>query len=83
MVINSGNLNLKLPTYRFPNGNMLFSNNTISLKSSAVETNTKVMIESKYEKLNIAYNLEYKNNPYHTLKYNNYWYFSVNLNVKF
>jgi len=83
LVINSGNLNLKLPTYRFPNGNVLFSNNTISLKSSALETNTKVMIESKYEKLNIAYNLEYKNNPYHSLKYNNYWYFSVNLNVKF
>ncbi|MDA8526694.1 S8 family serine peptidase [Gammaproteobacteria bacterium] len=81
--IESGRLQLNVPTYRTKTKNVLFNPMNFNLDPSGREIHTKAQYLSSYKNIGFGLTLGYKADPYHIKFMNDYWYMSLGLNINF
>jgi len=81
--IESGNLQLNVPTYRTKEKNVLFNQMNINLDPSGREIHTKAQYLSSYKNIGLGLTLGYKADPYHIKFMDDYWYMSLGFNMNF
>ncbi len=81
--IESGKLQLNLPTYRTKEKNVLFNQMNINLDPSGREIHTKAQYLSSYKNIGLGLTLGYKADPYHIKFMDDYWYMSLGFNMNF
>ena len=79
--IESGKLQLNVPTYRTKEKNVLFNPMNFNLDPSGRELHTKAQYLSSYKNIGLGLTLGYKADPYHIKFMDDYWYMSFGLNV--
>ena len=81
--IESGKLQLNVPTYRTKEKNVLFNQMNINLDPSGREIHTKAQYLSSYKNIGLGLTLGYKADPYHIKFMDDYWYMSLGFNMNF
>ena len=81
--IESGRLQLNVPTYRTKTKNVLFNPMNFNLDPSGREIHTKAQYLSSYKNIGFGLTLGYKADPYHIKFMNDYWYMSLGFNINF
>ena len=81
--IESGRLQLNVPTYRTKEKNVLFNSMNFNLDPSGREIHTKAQYFSSYNNIGFGLTLGYKADPYHIKFMNDYWYMSLGFNINF
>jgi hypothetical protein len=81
--IESGRLQLNVPTYRTKTKNVLFNPMNFNLDPSGREIHTKAQYFSSYNNIGFGLTLGYKADPYHIKFMNDYWYMSLGFNINF
>ena len=81
--IESGRLQLNVPTYRTKEKNVLFNPMNFNLDPSGREIHTKAQYLSSYKNIGFGLTLGYKADPYHIKFMNDYWYMSLGFNINF
>ena len=81
--IESGNLQLNVPTYRTKEKNVLFNPMNFTLDPSGRELHTKAQYLSSYKNIGLGLTLGYKADPYHIKFMDDYWYMSLGFNMNF
>ena len=81
--IESGRLQLNVPTYRTKTKNVLFNPMNFNLDPSGREIHTKAQYLSSYKNIGLGITLGYKADPYHIKFMNDYWYMSLGFNINF
>ena len=79
--IESGKLQLNVPTYRTKEKNVLFNQMNINLDPSGREIHTKAQYLSSYKNIGLGLTLGYKADPYHIKFMDDYWYMSLGFNM--
>ena len=81
--IESGKLQLNVPTYRTKEKNVLFNSMNFNLDPSGREIHTKAQYLSSYKNIGLGITLGYKADPYHIKFMDDYWYMSLGFNINF
>ena len=81
--IESGKLQLNVPTYRTKEKNVLFNSMNFNLDPSGREIHTKAQYLSSYKNIGLGLTLGYKADPYHIKFMDDYWYMSLGFNINF
>ena len=81
--IESGKLQLNVPTYRTKEKNVLFNSMNFNLDPSGREIHTKAQYLSSYKNIGLGITLGYKVDPYHIKFMDDYWYMSLGFNINF
>jgi hypothetical protein len=81
--IESGKLQLNVPTYRTKEKNVLFNQMNFNLDPSGREMHTKAQYLSSYKNIGLGLTLGYKADPYHIKFMDDYWYMSLGFNMNF
>ena len=81
--IESGKLQLNVPTYRTKEKNVLFNPMNFNLDPSGRELHTKAQYLSSYKNIGLGLTLGYKADPYHIKFMDDYWYMSLGFNMNF
>jgi len=81
--IESGKLQLNVPTYRTKEKNVLFNQMNFNLDPSGREIHTKAQYLSSYKNIGLGLTLGYKADPYHIKFMDDYWYMSLGFNMNF
>jgi hypothetical protein len=81
--IESGKLQLNVPTYRTKEKNVLFNQMNFNLDPSGREIHTKAQYLSSYKNIALGLTLGYKADPYHIKFMDDYWYMSLGFNMNF
>jgi hypothetical protein len=81
--IESGKLQLNIPTYRTKEKNVLFNQMNFNLNPSGREIHTKAQYLSSYKNIGLGLTLGYKADPYHIKFMDDYWYMSLGFNMNF
>jgi len=81
--IESGKLQLNVPTYRTKEKNVLFNPMNFNLDPSGRELHTKAQYLSSYKNIGLGLTLGYKTDPYHIKFMDDYWYMSLGFNMNF
>jgi hypothetical protein len=81
--IESGKLQLNVPTYRTKEKNVLFNQMNFNLNPSGREMHTKAQYLSSYKNIGLGLTLGYKADPYHIKFMDDYWYMSLGFNMNF
>ena len=81
--IESGKLQLIVPTYRTKEKNVLFNSINFNLDPSGREIHTKAQYLSSYKNIGLGLTLGYKADPYHIKFMDDYWYMSLGFNINF
>ena len=81
--IESGKLQLNVPTYRTKEKNVLFNSMNFNLDPSGRELHTKAQYLSSYKNIGLGLTLGYKADPYHIKFMDDYWYMSLGFNINF
>ena len=81
--IESGKLQLNVPTYRTKEKNVLFNPMNFNLDPSGREIHTKAQYLSSYKNIGLGLTLGYKADPYHIKFMDDYWYMSLGFNMNF
>lgn len=81
--IESGKLQLNVPTYRTKEKNVLFNQMNFNLDPSGREIHTKAQYLSSYKNIGLDLTLGYKADPYHIKFMDDYWYMSLGFNMNF
>ena len=81
--IESGKLQLNVPTYRTKEKNVLFNPMNFNLDPSGRELHTKAQYLSSYKNIGLGLTLGYKADPYHIKFMDDYWYMSLGFNINF
>ena len=81
--IESGKLQLNVPTYRTKEKNVLFNSMNFNLDPSGREIHTKAQYLSSYKNIGLGVTLGYKADPYHIKFMDDYWYMSLGFNINF
>ena len=81
--IESGKLQLNVPTYRTKEKNVLFNPMNFNLDPSGRELHTKAQYLSSYKNIGLGLTLGYKADPYHIKFMDDYWYMSLSFNMNF
>ena len=81
--IESGKLQLNVPTYRTKEKNVLFNQMNFNLDPSGREIHTKAQYLSSYKNIGLGLTLGYKADPYHIKFMDDYWYVSLGFNMNF
>ena len=81
--IESGKLQLNVPTYRTKEKNVLFNQMNFNLDPSGREIHTKAQYLSSYKNIDLGLTLGYKADPYHIKFMDDYWYMSLGFNMNF
>ena len=81
--IESGKLQLNVPTYRTKEKNVLFNQMNFNLDPSGREIHTKAQYLSSYKNIGLGLTLGYKADPYHIKFMDDYWYISLGFNMNF
>ena len=81
--IESGKLQLNVPTYRTKEKNVLFNPMNFNLDPSGRELHTKAQYLSSYKNIGLGLTLGYKADPYHIKFMDDYWYMSLDFNMNF
>ena len=81
--IESGKLQLNVPTYRTKEKNVLFNPMNFNLDPSGREIHTKAQYLSSYKNIGLGLTLGYKADPYHIKFMDDYWYMSLGFNINF
>jgi hypothetical protein len=81
--IESGKLQLNVPTYRTKEKNVLFNSINFNLDPSGREIHTKAQYLSSYKNIGLGLTLGYKADPYHIKFMDDYWYMSLGFNINF
>ena len=81
--IESGKLQLNVPTYRTKEKNVLFNPMNFNLDPSGRELHTKAQYLSSYKNIGLGLTLGYKADPYHIKSMDDYWYMSLGFNMNF
>ena len=79
--IESGKLQLNVPTYRTKEKNVLFNSMNFNLDPSGREIHTKAQYLSSYKNIGLGLTLGYKADPYHIKFMDDYWYMSLGFNI--
>tara|TARA_B110000003_G_scaffold115611_1_gene118235 strand:- start:1750 stop:4239 length:2490 start_codon:yes stop_codon:yes gene_type:complete len=79
--IESGKLQLNVPTYRTKEKNVLFNSINFNLDPSGREIHTKAQYLSSYKNIGLGLTLGYKADPYHIKFMDDYWYMSLGFNI--
>ena len=79
--IESGKLQLIVPTYRTKEKNVLFNSINFNLDPSGREIHTKAQYLSSYKNIGLGLTLGYKADPYHIKFMDDYWYMSLGFNI--
>jgi len=79
--IESGKLQLNVPTYRTKEKNVLFNQMNFNLNPSGREMHTKAQYLSSYKNIGLGLTLGYKADPYHIKFMDDYWYMSLGFNM--
>ncbi len=75
--VTRGFVDLELPSQRTKNKELLFSNHRIDLSSSSTEINSKISYEHSSSIGRFGAIIGYKENPYHSDFFDDYWYASL------
>ena len=81
--IESGALQLNVPTYRTKEKNVLFHSMSLDLDPSGREVHTKAQYFSSYKNVGFGLTLGYKSDPYHIKFMDDYLYMSLGFNIGF
>ena len=81
--IESGKLQLNVPTYRTKEKNVLLNQMNFHLDPSGREIHTKAQYLSSYKNIGLGLTLGYKADPYHIKFMDDYWYMSLGFNMNF
>ena len=81
--IESGKLQLNVPTYRTKEKNVLFNPMNFNLDPSGRELHTKAQYLSSYKNIGLGLTFGYKADPYHIKFMDDYWYMSLGFNMNF
>jgi hypothetical protein len=81
--IESGALQLNVPTYRTKEKNVLFHSMSLDLDPSGREVHTKAQYFSSYKNVGFSLTLGYKSDPYHIKFMDDYLYMSLGFNIGF
>ena len=82
MRLESGRLQLSVPTYRTKEKNVLFNSISFNLDPSGREIHSKVDYLTAYKNIGFGLTLGYKSDPYHIKFMDDYWYASLGFNIK-
>tara|TARA_Y100000996_G_scaffold208198_1_gene163373 strand:- start:299 stop:853 length:555 start_codon:yes stop_codon:yes gene_type:complete len=82
MRLESGSLQLSVPTYRTKEKNVLFNSISFNLDPSGREIHSKVDYLTAYKNIGFGLTLGYKSDPYHIKFMDDYWYASLGFNIK-
>ena len=80
--LESGRLQLSVPTYRTKEKNVLFNSISFNLDPSGREIHSKVDYLTAYKNIGFGLTLGYKSDPYHIKFMDDYWYASLGFNIK-
>ena len=80
--LESGKLQLNVPTYRTKEKNVLFNSISFNLDPSGREIHSKVEYLTAYKNIGFGLTLGYKSDPYHIKFMDDYWYASLGFNIK-
>jgi hypothetical protein len=81
--IESGALQLNVPTYRTKEKNVLFHSMSLDLDPSGREVHAKAQYFSSYKNVGFGLTLGYKSDPYHIKFMDDYLYMSLGFNIGF
>ena len=79
--IESGKIQLNIPTYRTSEKNVLFNSMSLNLNPSGREINTKAEYFTSHKIMNFSLVLGYKSDPYHIKFMDDFWYMSFGFNI--
>ena len=80
--LESGKLELSVPTYRTKEKNILFNSISFNLDPSGREIHSKVEYLTSYKNIGFGLTLGYKSDPYHIKFMDDFWYTSIGFNIK-
>jgi len=80
--VESGRINMSVPTYRTKDRKVLFNSFGFKLRPSGREINSKIQYISSYKKIGLSAILGYKSDPYHIKSMEDYWYTSLGFSIK-
>ena len=81
--LESGKMQLNIPTFRTKEKNVLFNSVNFNLDPSGREIHSKAQYFSYYKNIGLTLTLGYKSDPYHIKFMDDYLYTSVGFNINF
>src|SRR6056300_1217927 len=81
--LESGNMQLNIPTYRTKDKNVLFNSVNFNLDPSGREIHSRAQYFSYYQNIGFTLTLGYKSDPYHIKFMDDYLYASLGFNINF
>ena len=81
--LESGNMQLNIPTYRTKEKNVLFNSVNFNLDPSGREIHSRAQYFSYYQNIGFTLTLGYKSDPYHIKFMDDYLYASLGFNINF
>lgn len=79
LVMNYGEMKLSLPAFRTPNKEILMNSHTLDISPRYKEMHSKITFEHFSKLGNLSVALGYRENPFHSNRYRDYWYTKISL----